>query len=211
MHTNSHLWYLQHVDLFGDLSLEQVAQVTQCFVDRVHPPGAVIDLTAGDKQLWMVKQGLVELAGVTSSGKRVILSWLGPGSMVSSPRQDNLFFELKVKKRTVLCSSTEDDFFTAIAQYPQVSTRLLRALFTQVKDQQRWISSLATESVPDRLLRMIKELAPRWQRHDIPAFTHEEFAQLLGTSRQTVTTLLNQLEKGGRIERVGKYYQALQV
>jgi len=38
-------------------------------------------------------------------------------------------------------------------------------------------------------------------------FTHEELAQMLGISRQTVTTLINQLEKKGLISRKGKSIQ----
>ena len=105
----------------------------------------------------------------------------------------------------MICSIPMNEFFEVISQFPKLAERFMLVLYKNSLRHQEQISSLATESVQDRLLRVLRTLDLRIKDKQIN-FTHEDLAQMIGASRQTVSTLLSMLQKKGVVTKKGKNY-----
>ena len=203
-------WYLKNIDLFKGLSNEKIDEIAACFTHMPYEPKSEIRGLDQKDKIFLLKQGVVEVYAITSGGKKVILELLGPGSIFSalSGFDNDLDIHALVRKRCVICTIDTEEFFTLISQYPKVAQKLMRSLYSRVLSNKERLFSLAVESVPQRLKRLIRMFSTEFFDTSI-SFTHEEMAQMIGASRQTLTTVLNQLIKQNVIKKTGKKYQLI--
>ena len=109
-----------------------------------------------------------------------------------------------------VCSLNKDKFFSMVSQYPELSEKLMKQLFNRLTHVEKRMSSIASDSAFQRIIKLLLNLGKKKADDSMivsEKFTHEELSQMLGISRQTVTTLINQLEKKGLITRQGKSIQ----
>ncbi len=145
------------------------------------------------------------------SGKKVIIERLLPGSFfgdLGTEGETELFVEATTD--SYVCSLNKDKFFSMISQYPELSEKLMKQLFNRLTQVEKRMSSVATDSAFHRIVKLLFNLGKKKSDDSMVVsekFTHEELSQMLGISRQTVTTLINQLEKKGLIKRTGKSIQ----
>ena len=204
------LWYLKQIDLFSELDHKDLEYISSCFTDKNYDNAIIISPTGSHKKLYMVKNGLGEISAINEDGKKIIIDMLGSGSFFGNLFADNdLEFLATTKKPSLICTMSPDEFFQLVSKYPQVSEKLMRTLYSQLLSQKQRISSLASESVSQRLVRLIKNFSQDNATSEQPAFTHEELAQMIGTSRQTVTTVLNDLVKQGVVGKTHGKYQLI--
>ena len=86
----------------------------------------------------------------------------------------------------------------------------MKQLFNRLVHVEKRMSSVAADSAFQRLIKLFLNLGKEKKEDYMEVsekFTHEQLAQMLGISRQTVTTIINQLEKKGLIKRKGKSIQ----
>nr|WP_156004386.1 Crp/Fnr family transcriptional regulator [Streptomonospora sp. PA3] len=164
----------------------------------------------GDR-LYVILSGKVKLTRAAVDGRENLLSVLGPSEM---------FGELSLfdpRPRTasavavtdaVLAGLGHDDLRPFIAQQPQVSLQLLKALAGRLRRTNDVMSDLVFTDVPGRVAGQLLDLADRFGKegedglhvhHDL---TQEELAQLVGASRETVNKALAEFALRGwlRIE-----------
>ncbi|MDQ3099610.1 MAG: Crp/Fnr family transcriptional regulator [bacterium] len=205
------LWYIQQLDLFKGLAKEKLQNIEALFAMKQYGKREVIFEPGDRDKVFLVKTGQVELYQLTPSGKKTIIERLLPGSLfgdLGSEDSTEIFVEATVD--SYVCSLGKNNFFTMISQYPDLSEKLMKQLFNRLLSVEKRMSSVAADNAFQRLIKLFLTLGkPRTQ--DIleisEKFTHEELSQMLGISRQTVTTLINQLEKKGLIKRTGKSIQ----
>ena len=87
---------------------------------------------------------------------------------------------------------------------PSLNREILKHLGSRVKKLQSWLEPLICKSAEQRVRSLIKDIAKE-HRREIAGdsrqievklnLTHADIAKLTATSRQTVSTLLNDLEK----------------
>lgn len=104
----------------------------------------------------------------------------------------------------------KDDFFQLISKEPQLAEKMMKHLFNRLASIENKVASLATDTVPKRLIKLLLNLGndaySEAEKVITDKFTHEQLAQMLGIARQTVTTLINSLEKQKVISREGKRF-----
>lgn len=205
------LWYIQQLDLFKDLAKEKLQNIESFFVMKQYGKCEVI-FEPGDKdKVFIVKTGKVELYQLTAQGKKVIIEVLKPGSIfgdLGSEAAVDIFVEATIE--SYVCSLNKNTFFSLVSQYPQLSEKLMRNLFNRLLSVEKRMSSVAVDNAFHRLVKLFLSLGKRKSEDFMEIsdkFTHEELAQMLGISRQTVTTIINQLEKKGLIKRSQKMLQ----
>ena len=87
----------------------------------------------------------------------------------------------------------------AMAEHPQHALNLMRALASRLRDAEDQVESLAFRPVPARLAGKLLELMDRYGRVTPSGiriderFTHLQLAEMIGTSRETLTKVLNEL------------------
>lgn len=102
----------------------------------------------------------------------------------------------------VLCIR-QDQFTAFLATHPQTSLIIVQLLACRLRVLSEVVINLISDDVRTRILKMALQLSSRC---GIPstrglcldiALTHQEIADMIGTTRQTVTTTLGQLEREG--------------
>lgn len=205
------LWYIQQLDLFKGLAKDKLHKIESLFAMKEYGKKEVI-FEPGDKdKVFLVKTGQVELYQLTPAGKKTIIERLRPGSLfgdLGSEGSSEVFVEATID--SYVCSLKRDNFFALIAQHPDLSEKLMKQLFNRLLLVEKRMSSVAADNAFQRLVKLLLSLGRQKSENYMEIsdkFTHEELAQMLGISRQTVTTLINQLEKKGLIKRSQKMLQ----
>ena len=155
--------------------------------------------------LWRIETGVVRTLTWLEDGTTITLGLWGPGDIVgrvlskADPYQIECLTLVEVKSLPVSkCQEATESMILHIQQF------------------QEFIEILHCKSVDASLLRLLTWLAKRFGREieqgkqiDL-RLTHQEIAELIGTTRVTVTRLLNEFEKRGIIQRLPHRFIVLQ-
>jgi CRP/FNR family cyclic AMP-dependent transcriptional regulator len=76
-----------------------------------------------------------------------------------------------------------------------------------VRDTTAELSSIALSDVYGRVIHILEKYAVEVDDHRlVPKFTHREIAGMIGSSREMVSKILKELEKGSYISMTDKHY-----
>lgn len=199
--------------MFKGLDKKKLEAVESQFSMRDYCKGDVV-LSPGDMdKIYILKKGRLEIYHLMEDGQKVILDILLPGSIFGDTGEKMLpstFVEATTD--VLVCSIDKDEFFRTVAKYPELSQKLLKMLFAKLLVDEQRIAALASNNVVDRVFHLFRVLSKRYGRQMgktveiTEPLTHEKLAQMLGASRQTVTTVINGFQKQGLVTRKGKYY-----
>ena len=206
--------FLRQVSLFESLTDQQIEALGTVTITRSFPRDSAIILAdeEGDT-LFLVKHGRVKVNILSEEGREVILSLLGAGAVFgelslldSKPRSANVV----AVEDTELIMLRRPDFLRLIHHTPQIATALLAELASRLRKTDRQIEGLALLDVTSRISDTLLQLA-REQGTEIAAGvliahrpTHQELANMSGTTRETVSRVLKRLESQGYITCKGR-------
>lgn len=172
-----------------------------------HAPGAFL-FSAGEsaRGVFMLRKGRVKLTMDSADGKTLILKVAKPGDfldlgscVLGKPHE----VTAEVLQESELQFLPQQDFMRLIQKHGQVCLEVALLLghdFHQacVELTMLGLSRSAESKLAGMLLRMMQEAG---NRTDLRLnSTHEELAQLIGTSRETVTRVLSRLRRARIIE-----------
>ncbi len=160
--------------------------------------------------IYFIKTGRIRLGYLDDAGERITKDILGPGDFFGqiTLEKTNLDGEFaQAFKTTVsLCSFTIDHFSKLLINRPDIAVNYSKLIGLRMKRFENRMINILHKEVKERLILFLKQLLqdavkPRVVSEFqviIPNYlTHEEIAHLIGTSRQTVTSLFNELEEAG--------------
>ncbi len=206
---------LAGVELFSELDDGELAKVADLAQLRSVPKDTTI-FHAGDPAdaVFVVASGKVKIAVTSTDGKEFILTVLGAGQVFgemalleSAPRSASVITitacDLLVINRT--------DFQHLLNTSPSLSRKLLAILSRRLRRANSKMESLAYMDVAGRLARYLLDLArDHGQRVGngwvvVRRPTHSDIAHSIGTSRETVSRLINEFEEGFGLVNKGKF------
>lgn len=213
MNTHSKLWYLENFGTLKALSKEEKEKIDSMAVMRHVPKKKVLYIsTDNSNSIYMLKAGKVKISRITPEGKEIILAILGPGEVFGElgiTGQQEREEIAEVTDDAIICVVDIKDMQHMMKDNPKFNTEILKFIGFRLKRVQSRLESLIFKNAEQRIRAVIKELA---EDHGRPiagdenyrevklGLTHEDIAKLTATSRQTVTTQLNELEKSGLIK-----------
>jgi CRP-like cAMP-binding protein len=186
---------LRSVPLFSELSDTDVAALARLAARRNYPKDTVVffENEAGDF-FFTIVAGRIKVTILGDDGREIILSMLGPG---------DFFGEMALL-------DNEPRSATVIGDNPAISSALIKVLTARLRRANHQISTLALLDVYGRVARVILDMAReegRRLKDGRIAFrraTHQELANRIGTTRETVTRMLKDLERQGLIKVEGR-------
>lgn len=218
--TPNKLWYLKHIRLFDGITpseMQEMERITRMQEVKKRQPLYL----PGDpsSSVYLLKQGRVKLANTGASGKEVTFEILEPGEVFGemevlegSPRET----AAEALDDTLICVIRREDFDRYLATHPNVSVKLTKLIGLRLRKIQSRIEDLVFRDVPARLAHLLVELsksdgvkAPQGIRLRAK-LTHQEMANLIGCSRETVTNTLGQFKDHGLIQMDGRTITILQ-
>ena len=171
---------------------------------EVHCVSGEVLYRQGDKcdGLFILCQGRVKLSKTSSQGKTAILQICGPGDLLAASEVlANCAYAAtaRVQEESTVAYVTRETFLRMMARHAIVGLRTSEHLSAECL---RAFRDLGFLRIPSSALQKLSRLLLRWVSakgdnnvQEIPmTYTHAELAQLIGTSRETVTRLLNRLE-----------------
>ena len=205
---------LRTVPIFSELTDADIASLARLSARRRFPKDTVVffENEEGDS-FFMILEGRIKVTILGDDGREVILTMLGPGDFFgemalldNEPRSATAI----AVEETELLSLNRADFQSVLTDNRSISTALIKVLSARLRRANHQISTLALLDVYGRVARVIVDLAReegRRLRDGRIAFrraTHQEIANRIGTTRETVTRMLKDLERQGMIHIEGR-------
>lgn len=200
---------VREAPLFKGLPTDAVAKATSQVVSRSHPANQVI-LLENDwgSSVYFILDGWVKIRTYNLDGKEVTLNILGRGELFGEmapleevPRSTDVITLVP----TVIGSIPASDFVNLLHSQPLAGIRLSQLMarrLRQVNRRLRLRESDSTARVTDIILFLADgQGKPGATGLEIPNLPHRELSSLSGLARETVTRVLNKLEKKGLIVR----------
>jgi CRP/FNR family cyclic AMP-dependent transcriptional regulator len=158
--------------------------------------------------IYATKSGLIETSGLNQAGREVTLSIRGPGEPFGY--SEAVLGEPRTRQASVLQDATvwqlgTDQFLDLIADRPDIILAMLGSvLFRRTRSSEMRADLRGTSAylrvgyVLSRLAVGTDELAHAKQ--PVLRVTHEEISRVCDLSRQTVTTILGEMQEAGIVE-----------
>lgn len=195
---------LQRVPLFSQLSPVELQRVVDVARERAYPRNSVIlfEDDPGDA-LYVVATGQVKVVLIGEDGREVILSVMGPGEFFGEmsllddePRSAHVI----AMEDSALAVLRREDFEGLLTQTPQIALALLRELSRRLRRADEKVGSLVLLDVQGRVARLLLDMAGEEGGERITRrLTHHTIAQMIGSSRETVSRTMRELTDKGMI------------
>jgi CRP/FNR family cyclic AMP-dependent transcriptional regulator len=198
---------LRSVALFADLEQGELERFSQVAVPRSFPAGTRV-FHEGDNSdaCYIVKEGTFRVTREHSDGRAITLATLGPGE---------IFGELAMldgDKRSASAEAITDgellalpagDVRSLLARHPEIALKLVAGLVRRLRAANVRISRQSFQTVPSRVAGILAQLTRELQDGKGPEeevtirMNQTDLAQLAGTSRESVSRFLAELERAG--------------
>jgi CRP-like cAMP-binding protein len=180
-----------------------------------------IDVAAGEAYfrssfdtapLLVVESGFVVLrAGFEESSRSIVTCEAGPGQIILPPAAEELLYGLVESRLTALSARARD----ALLALPGAAQILVEELTASLGQRQENLSNFASARHIVRVRRKLLQLGRSYGRVardgvriDFPV-SHSLLAEMVGSSRETVTRALDELHRTGFVVRSGHSYRLL--
>lgn len=203
-------WYLRQLSrVLNVLSDEELDRLIPLLTERQFKPRQVI-FTAGDpaERVYLILKGRVKIYQVAENGKEIILDVVGKGGVVG----DMAIVEdgertacAQAIDEAMAVSISWEDFSHLLQQSPRLGFAMMELMARRLAGMQRTFMNIVSKPVSARLA---DTLISRQEDGVIYlGLTHQELAQTIGTSRETVTALLSRFVTLGAIAPVADGYR----
>jgi CRP/FNR family cyclic AMP-dependent transcriptional regulator len=102
------------------------------------------------------------------------------------------------------------DFIGLLRKSPDLALAVIQELSRRIRSVNEQASSLSFQRVKERTMGLLERLAKdpssEGDRRVTPILTHQQIADMVGTSRETVTRVVKDLKESGWLRQEGKRY-----
>jgi CRP-like cAMP-binding protein len=205
---------LRSVPIFSELTEADFQSLAKVANRRRYPKDSVVffENEQGDF-FFMILDGRIKVTILGDDGREVILSLLGAGDffgeMALLDNEPRSATAIAVEDSELL-SLHRNDFQNVLSDNRSITVGLIKVLTARLRRANHQISTLALLDVYGRVARVIVDMAReegRRLKDGRIAFrraTHQEIANRIGTTRETVTRMLKDLERQGMIHIEGR-------
>jgi CRP/FNR family cyclic AMP-dependent transcriptional regulator len=164
--------------------------------------------------LFVVLSGSLRIFCADLNGREITLGFYGPGEYVGEMSLDGGLRSASVttEEASVCAVVTGQALRQHLATNPEFTLELIRRLIRRTRLATESARSLALLDAYGRLVRLLDGLAVAradGTRVVEQKLTHQDIAQRIGCSRELVSRLLKDLQKGGYVAREAQRYTLL--
>lgn len=200
------LWYFESVNLFNILCPHKVKKMGDKHQFIYYRRDSFIYFPE-DKadHIYMIAEGRVKIGHYLEDGKEVISAILTTGEIFGElalagedTRRD---FAQVMDENTSICPLSIDELKALMFENKELSFKMLKLVGLRLMKLERKLESLVFKDARTRVIEFLRDTAS-WKGKKVgfetmipTKLTHKDIASLTGTSRQTVTTILNELKE----------------
>lgn len=197
--------YLSSIQIFRDLTPEDLALMDRQTTMSICQSGKIFYMPEDSSEvLFLLKKGRVQLYRIARNGKKLVVATLGPGAIFGEMSlvgqgMHNTFAE--AVNECLLCVMSRSDVERLVREKPEVAFRFVEAMGNRLTQLEARLEDIAFKSIPSRLVILLLQLEKEQGGAGVvKGFTHQDFGEMLGTYRETVTQTLNDLKADGLLE-----------
>ncbi|NRB51522.1 MAG: Crp/Fnr family transcriptional regulator [Saprospiraceae bacterium] len=204
MSNNQSLWYLENIDVTGLFCPKKVGRGDmEQHSHKVFKKGEYIYLP--DEQadrLYFLTEGRVKIGSYADSGKEITKAILNKGevfgelSLIGEEKRRDFAYAME---DTSLCILTVVDMKALMRDHNALNLFLMKIMGSRMLEMEQRLEALVFKDSRTRIIEFLHSLATNkgqrvgYEQVVRKFMTHQEIANLTATSRQTVTTVLNDL------------------
>lgn len=195
---------LAQAPVFADLSDDELSVLAAHAVQRKLKKNAIV-VNKGDESetLYIVVEGRLRMYLDDESGNEITVRLLGPGDVfgelalfTGAPRTSNVM----TMEPCTLLALTRSQLTDCLTIDSELAFRIIRALAQRIQEMMEDMSTLGLLDVYGRLRRTLEKLAKENDgKHINYRLTHQDLANMVGSSREMVSRILRDLTAGGYI------------
>jgi CRP-like cAMP-binding protein len=214
MATHEALDTLRSIPLFSGVNDDDLEQLASHLIERRFPRNTTIveEGLAGD-YMYVIREGRVKVTKLSEDGREKILVFFDAGSFFGemslldrAPRSASV----KTLEHVRLLALSRTDFLNLLRKSPDLALSVIQELSRRLRKLDDQASALSFQRVKDRTKGELKDLARELHQdgeHRItPVVTHQQLADMIGTSRETVTRVIKELKQEKWLAQEGKRY-----
>ncbi len=199
------LWYFESVNLFNILCPHKVKKMGTTHKFNHYKRDEFIYMPDDSaSHIYMVVNGRIKIGHYLENGEEVVTSILTTGE---------IFGELAVageeKRRdfaqavddVIICPLTTEELKALMYDNKELSFKILKLIGLRLMKLERKLELLVFKDARTRIIEFLRDAAS-WKGVKVGTetmiqtrLTHQDIGSLTGTSRQTVTTILNELKE----------------
>lgn len=198
------MWFIKSSPWFAGLS-EIHCQMLEKAARSLHLKRASsLALTSDtDRWVYLVIRGRLRVTTITPQGKLAILGYVEPGelfgehALLGAPQTAD---RMEAAEESLIARIPTQLVQQVMEESPATTLAITKLVGMRFSRLERRLRSLLFRSNRERLLHLLVDLAqqyglPRAQGIEIKlAFSHQELANLIGSTRESVTLLISELE-----------------
>ena len=201
-------WYLRDHKLFWTLNGSQLKQLCIITGFKKAKKGEIIYFSSSElPRVFLLKKGNIKIVSVDEDGNETIKDIIQKGDLfgeleLDSDKNSNEYAKA-LTDEIIICSFLLSDFENLLLEQPSLALSYTKFVGLKMKRIKNNYANLISKDAKTRLLTFLKEWAERDgksidNRIVIENYlTQNDIAQIICTSRQTATQLLNELEEKG--------------
>lgn len=216
-HHSLKFWYLEKFDFTQKLCKNEIIHLEKAMVMKkvdkdtsLHFPEMKQDF------IYFLKEGLVKIVHVNESGEEQIKYVLTPGNVFGEMsllenKEDENDFAVAVDN-CVICFMNVKELKGMMDRNKDLSIRINKLVGLRIKRIEKRLDSLLFKDAKTRIIEFLIEMANEFGKKDAEGIrmksilSHEEIAKITTTSRQTVTSVLNELKTKGLVTYNKTFY-----
>jgi len=209
-------WYLKSCDLFERLDKEQVSRLESRSTSRIFQRNSLVYVpTDENDSVLLLVSGRVKIYHVTGDGKQALLTIIDPGELFgelavfSEGRRDEF---AETMEASTIVHIPGNEVQRLMSEHPTVSLEMTRLMGLRRKGYERRLKSLLFRSNREKLVHLLLELVEKYGQQTPDGvliglkLSHQDLASIIGSTRETVTVVLGELEVEGRLIKNGRRF-----
>jgi len=203
------IWFLKRCDLFEQLTPEQLSQLEAHARVRRYERNSAIYLPGDHADgVLLLAEGRIRICDFTPDGKQAILAFIEPGEMFGElalidahPREERA--EAATPATVIMIPG--EAMQRLMESVPNLFLGITKLIGFRRRRIERRLKTLLFRSNRERLMNLLLELADQYGCRD-PAgilidirLSHQDLANIIGSTRETVTITLGELQDEGTI------------
>ncbi len=204
------IWCFENVNLYQVLCPHKLKEYGEDHFEGFKKGDFIYFPEDASQSIFMVSKGKVKIVAYNKDGEEVVKAILGKGEIFGEKallgEEKRSDYAMACMEPTVLCPMKLPDMYQLMRKNEKFGFSIYKLIGLRIRKMERRLEGLLFKDVRTRLCEFINEMSD--ESGDVLGseiivphfFTQKDFADLIGTKRETVTRLFNELKEEGIID-----------
>ena len=163
--------------------------------------------------MYVIREGRAKVTKASEDGREKIMNFLEVGAFFGDMAllgDETRSASVKTLEESTLLALSRRDFIDLLRQSPDLALSVIEELANRLRETNEQARSLSFQGVEERTRNLFERIASEEEgggdRLMTPSLTHQQIADMVGTSRETVTRAIKVLKSSGWLAQDGKRY-----